>query len=272
MLNNYKKPLGSDDLFNKQKLAEEARREAIKIKEVEKQKVKNQLQLKINNLKHELEIIKSDLKNKESKLFSTKRDALAFSRELILEKNKIQKEIGLINSFVTQKNSTSLGNFKLKLNKTTLEIDSIRKIGASLDLDYRKNKTELDNLNKKLISLQNEINAITNSIQHIKNEILELDRKINENKTEQNRLEIEFKKIDTEEKQSQQTKINKEKESDKKITEIEQLKTKTTIQERKFTKAEEDKKTIEEDINRTKSEISQKENEIERLIREMNQI
>ena len=261
MLNNNKKTSGPDDLFNRQKLAEEAKRETEKAKQIQKQKDKNQIQIKIDNLKHELATVEIELKGKESKLFSAKRDVDAFNRELTQEKTNIQREENSINSTQRQTSSNLDTSLKSELGKTTQKIDQTKKAADLLEADNREKKNELDNLNRKVTSLQNEIASMTSLVQHTKSEISELEKKAN-GKIEIDNLNKKIAALQNEINlllSSIQRIKNESSESERKILEKKSEQTRLEAELRKLEIGTEQTQNMKQHIN---SEISKIENKL----------
>jgi len=204
MINDYRKPLGADDPFNKAKIAKEAEIERKKVEEIRKRKEQDSLQLKINNIKHELVPLISNIKIKETKFFGAKRDIDATRRKLTLEEIELRKKESTTNTNQNLSILNDLRKLEQKLKSLKEEQDSLERELTRNKNDQVRTNQEIQRINKtkketetdEIFKLNKSIDLLKKELANRENEISKIEAEITKTKKEVQGKEDEIKKLE----------------------------------------------------------------------------
>jgi chromosome segregation ATPase len=146
-----KSVIGSDDPFDKKKLAEEARLDAVKIKEDKRKQEQDKIQLQISNRERELARLEQDLRLKESQFMVAKKKAEDARKDAFLLAGQIKKDEGGASYLEAE---ASLHDSRAVASEASLQevqADLLRKERErqALELTYRNMQTSLRDLDLK---------------------------------------------------------------------------------------------------------------------------
>ncbi|MGB8815864.1 MAG: hypothetical protein WCC74_01300 [Minisyncoccia bacterium] len=184
MLNNNTKTSLNDNIFDKKKLVEEAKRDNENIKNAQKQREKNVLILKVSNLKQDITRLRMEMRSKEIRLNDFKK-SIILSKQIVSELGfKIKKEEGDLNflKFGLESQNTKASSLKSELDKLKINADSLKKEIQKIEIELQNKKTELSSIDQRTRFLETEMKKIP------KNE----DKKVDIKKGEKEKIEAEL--------------------------------------------------------------------------------
>jgi len=266
--------VGADDPFNKKKLAEEAKRDQERIKETQKQREKNDLQMKIDGLERDLSRQVIDLRTKENLFFDSKRKLEDLNRAIFLLEGNIKKQesgVGYLNDQLSsQEYKTNTSESELEKIKTNLS--SAQREKNILEAEYNRDTALVNELEAKISRLKTELDKIIVEDEAAKKELAKVEAKIRNKKTETEKLSQNLRGLETgsgrlvgeKERLSRDVQANER--------EIKKEKEDLLFKKRVVEQLERSNETFTQDLAKLKRDKEQKEREISDLKRKKEEI
>ncbi|MFA6227362.1 MAG: hypothetical protein WC631_02720 [Candidatus Paceibacterota bacterium] len=274
MLNDNRKTLPNDNPFDKRRLAEEARRDSENIRKAQIQRDKSTLSLQVGNRKQELERLKLDLRNRETKLNGLRNNIALFKRgilELETEINRGESEILSLKSKATSQ-VRNVGVPKADLDKVRRKVESAKNERQREELELNREEIQSSAVAKRIADLERELSMARSEFERLKRDITDKERDLATEESEIERLEAEYRSEEAE----NSRKIMPDKTVGNlfltKNKDLERLKSDLIAKERQRDNSEMEDKTLVGEVDRLRSAIADKEREINALNTKISQI
>jgi chromosome segregation protein len=266
--------VGADDPFNKKKLAEEAKKDQERIKEAQKQREKNDLQIKINNLERDLSRQTIDLRTKENLFFDSKRKLDDLNRAIFLLEGNIKKQeggVGYLNDQLSsQEYKTNISESELEKIKTNLS--SAQREKNTLESEYNRDTAVVNELEAKISRLKSELDKIITEDDMAKKELAKVEAKIRNKKSETEKLNQTLRSVEIGSGQLVGEKARVAKAVQSEQVEIKKEKEDLLFKKRVVEQLERSNETFTQELAKLKRDKEQKEREITDLKRKKEEI
>jgi len=272
--NNTVRNSDPNDLFNKKKLAEDAKRENAKREEIQKQQEKSKLQMQISNLERELVRLNTDLNVKNNFLSDLQKKKIDAEKNVSLLEGQIKKQEGTL-GYLGQEafgQDISVKASEADLQKTKDELAAAEREVKSFELEYQKDKDNYADLEARVNTLREELVKFEQQALSVKREVTGDETQISTAKSKRERLTQALSNMMNNAKQALfgKTKIGqKEQAEEKKIKDEQQ---EVFLKKRIAEQLEQQKQVVARELDKLKRDKEAKEREVAELKRKRDMI